>query len=245
MLKPDVGERGDGVAIVGSAEAARRHLERARGDVLAQEYVPGREFGVFYYRLPEDSVGRIFTITDKRLPTVTGDGHATLETLILEDDRAVCIVPFLFSAHAARLGAVPARGEVVPLVELGTHCRGAAFFDGTALKTAALEAAVDSISKGFEGFRFGRYDVRAESVEAFQAGRFRVIELNGVTSEATSIYDPGHGLFEAYRTLRAQWRLAFEIGARSRAAGIRPAGLGELIALARRHRAAKRAHAAG
>jgi pimeloyl-ACP methyl ester carboxylesterase len=243
VLKPDIGERGDGVAVVGSAEAARRYLQRAGGDVLAQEYVPGREFGVFYYRLPGEPAGKIFAITDKRLPTVTGDGHATLETLILEDDRAVCIVPYLFSAHAARLGEVPAKGEVVPLAELGTHCRGAAFFDGTALKTPALEAAVDSISRGFDGFRFGRYDVRAESVEAFQAGRFRVIELNGVTSEATSIYDPAHGVLEAYRTLLAQWRLAFEIGAGSRADGKRPAGLGELIGLARRHRAAKRAHA--
>ena len=245
VLKPDVGERGDGVAIVGSDEALRHYLERARGDVLAQEYVPGREFGIFYYRLPGERSGRIFAITDKRLPTVTGDGRATLETLILEDDRAVCIVPFLFAKHAARLGEVPARGEVVSLVQLGTHCRGAAFFDGMALRTTALEAAVDRISKGFEGFRFGRYDVRAESVEALQAGRFRVIELNGVTSEATSIYDPGTGLLGAYRTLRDQWRLVFEIGARSKAAGVRPAGLGELIALVRSHRAAKRDHASG
>jgi pimeloyl-ACP methyl ester carboxylesterase len=245
VLKPDVGERGDGVAIVGSDEAVRRYLQRARGDVLAQEYLPGREFGIFYYRLPGEPAGRIFAITDKRLPTVMGDGRATLETLILEDDRAVCIVPFLFAKHAARLGEVPATGEVVPLVELGTHCRGAMFFDGTALRTAALEAAVDRISKGFEGFHFGRYDVRAESVEALQAGRFRVIELNGVTSEATSIYDPAHGLLEAYRTLRAQWRLVFEIGGRSRAAGARPARLGELVTLALSHRAAKREHASG
>ena len=39
-----------------------------------------------------------------------------------------------------------------------------------------------------------------------------VIELNGVTSEATSIYDPKHSLFYAYRTLFRQWRIATEIG---------------------------------
>jgi hypothetical protein len=42
---------------------------------------------------------------------------------------------------------------------------------------------------------------------------FTVLELNNVTSEATHIYDPGIGLFEAYRVLFEQWRLAFEIGA--------------------------------
>ena len=245
VLKPDVGERGDGVAIVHSAPEVLHYLERAGGDVLAQEYVAGREFGIFYYRLPGAAAGRIFSITDKWMPSVTGDGHATVETLILEDDRAVCIVPFLFAKHAARLGRVPAKGEVVPLVDLGTHCRGAAFFDGTGHRTAALEAAVDRISRGFDGFRIGRYDVRAESTEALEAGCFRVIELNGVTSEATSIYDPGHGLLEAYRTLRAQWRLLFEIGAASRAAGTRPSGVRELVTLLRRHRAARRAHATG
>lgn len=66
------------------------------------------------------------------------------------------------------------------------------------------------------------------------------MELNGVASEATSIYDPANGLLKAYRTLREQWRICFEIGARNRAAGRRPATLGELRTLLLRHRAAMR-----
>jgi membrane protein DedA with SNARE-associated domain len=246
VLKPDIGERGDGVAVVHSSEEVTSYLEQARGDVLAQEYVPGREFGVFYYRLPGEGRGRIFSITDKRMPSVTGDGRSNLETLILRGDRTVSIARFLLERHATRLWEVPADGEVVSLVELGTHCRGAAFFDGTALQTPALVEAVDEISRSYrdEGFWFGRYDVRTDSEETLQAGRFRVIELNGATSEATSIYDPKHGLFDAYRTLREQWRILFEIGDRNRAAGARPATLGELFDLLRRHRAAKRGHVA-
>jgi len=86
--------------------------------------------------------------------------------------------------------------------------------------------------------------VRAPSLAALTAGEFRVIELNGVGSEATSIYDPSHSLREAYATLCAQWRLAFEIGAENRASGARPARVRELLALFRRHRAARRRHAA-
>ena len=52
-----------------------------------------------------------------------------------------------------------------------------------------------------------------------RAGRFKVIELNGVSSEATNIYDPRGTLWAAYRTLFRQWRLAFRIGAANRALG--------------------------
>ena len=114
---------------------------------------------------------------------------------------------------------------------------------GKGSDAAALEAAVDRISRGYEGFYFGRYDVRTDSEEALKDGRFRVIELNGVTSEATSIYDPRHRLVDAYSTLMRQWRIAFEIGERNRAAGVRPATLRQLSGLLRRHRTAKGAHA--
>jgi pimeloyl-ACP methyl ester carboxylesterase/membrane protein DedA with SNARE-associated domain len=243
VLKPDIGERGAGVAIVANADEVLRYFERAGGNVVAQEFVTGHEFGVFYYRYPSETSGRIFSITDKRLPSVTGDGRATLETLILRDDRAVCIARFLLAKHAGRLWSIPKAGARVPLVEVGTHCRGAAFFDGTGLATPALEEVVDRISRGFKGFYFGRYDVRADSVEAFQAGRFRIIELNGATSEATSIYDPANRLLSAYRTLFEQWRILFQIGAENRDRGAPVATLGELLELLRRHRGAKRLHA--
>jgi hypothetical protein len=243
VLKPDIGERGDGVAIVRSLAELRGYFDRAGGDVLAQEYVPGLEFGVFYYRLPDEPRGRIFSLTEKRLLSVTGDGHSTLEQLILKDPRALGRARFFLERHAPRLWEVPPAGAVIPVGELGTHCRGAAFYDGESLKTPALEARVDAISKAFDGFWFGRYDVRADSADAFRAGSFRIIELNGATSEATSIYDPKHTLREAYATLREQWRLGFEIGALNRAAGVRPATLAELSTLFRRHRAARRVHA--
>src|SRR6185295_17970176 len=139
--------------------------------------------------------------------------------------------------HSAHLLDVPRDGEVIPLVELGTHCRGAAFFDGEWLRTPELERAIDALSREYEGFWFGRYDIRAGSFDDLKAGRnFTVIELNGATSEATSIYDPKNGLFEAYRILRRQWAILFEIGDRNRRAGVRPATLGEMAGLVRRHR---------
>ena len=56
----------------------------------------------------------------------------------------------------------------------------------------------------------------------------------GVTAEATHIYDPQHSLGHAYRTLCAQWRLAFAIGAAQQARGATVTGVWELVQLVRK-----------
>jgi hypothetical protein len=231
VIKPDAGQRGEGVSIVRDRASLRRLLLDISADVILQEYVPGHELGVFYYRYPGEERGAIFSITDKRLPEVVGDGRRTLEQLILDDPRAVCMARTYLAARSDRLADVPATGEAVRLVELGTHCRGAIFLSGDRIATPELERAIDDASRGYEGFYFGRYDIRGPSLDEMKNGAgFKIIELNGVTSESTDIYDPKSSLVEAYRKLFRQWRLAFEIGALNRAAGVGTTGV---LALAR------------
>jgi hypothetical protein len=236
VLKPDAGERGTGVVIARTQEEVETVLRAESGVLVAQAYVPGVEFGVFYIRRPGADRGEIFAITDKQMVHVRGDGRRTLEALILADDRAVGMARFFLAKFADRLGEIPAAGQTVALSELGTHCRGALFLDGSHLVTPALSAAVDAVSRTYDGFHFGRYDLRSDSVDAFQAGQFKVIELNGVTSEATSMYDPRHSVWFGWMTLCRQWRLAFEIGAANRRAGARLWRVGEIFQLLRQHR---------
>jgi membrane protein DedA with SNARE-associated domain len=220
VLKPDAGQRGSGVAVIRSEAQLREYLARANYDILIQEYAAGQEFGVFYFRHPSEADGHIFSITEKRLPVLIGDGKQSLEHLILGDKRAVCMADFYFRKNAEQLDRVPVAGEAVQLVELGTHCRGAIFLDGRRAITPELTESIDRISKSFKGFYFGRYDLRTASIEDLMAGRnFKVIELNGVSSEATHIYDPKLSLIEAYRVLFRQWRIAFEIGNENRTLG--------------------------
>ncbi|MBS1795796.1 MAG: VTT domain-containing protein [Acidobacteria bacterium] len=233
VVKPDVGERGTGVVIAKDPAKLEKAVADAKGDLILQEFAPGVETSVFYCRYPDDERGRIFSITEKRFPTVAGDGRRTLEELILADPRAVCLAAKYLERSADRLETVPGAGEIVPIVDIGTHSRGAIFRDGGWMKTPALEETIDRICRGFEGFYFGRFDIRAGSFEEFAAGEnFRIVELNGVTSESTNIYDPRYSLFAAYRILFSQWRIAFEIGAANRRRGVRPASLAELIGLA-------------
>ncbi|MEM7050607.1 MAG: alpha/beta fold hydrolase [Acidobacteriota bacterium] len=230
VLKPDAGQRGTGVAVIRDHPSAAAYLEAAHGDLIVQQYVPGVEIGLFYVRRPDESEGNIFAITEKQLPEVRGDGESTLEELVFADDRAVAMAELYLAGKDIERFEVPAAGEALSLAELGTHCRGAIFLDGGHLASPALRATIDRISQTFEGFYLGRYDLRAASFEAFTAGGpFQVIELNGVTSEATNIYDPRYSVFQAWKILRRQWRLAFEIGAANRRRGIAPASVGELL----------------
>jgi membrane protein DedA with SNARE-associated domain len=243
VLKPDAGQRGSGVAIVRSDAQLRSYLEQARFDALLQEYAPGAEFGVFYVRMPGEERGRIFSLTEKKLPFVTGDGTSTIERLVLLDPRAIAIADRYLELLGPRREEIPAEGEQVRLVELGTHCRGAIFLDGAHYATAELERRIDQISAGFEGFFFGRYDLCVQDPQAFAEGDgFKIVELNGVTAEATHIYDPRHSLMDAWRTLFRQWRLAFEIGQSNRDAGHAPTTLLEIVGLLRAYRETSRTH---
>jgi hypothetical protein len=97
-----------------------------------------------------------------------------------------------------------------------------------------MEAAFDRVAQQFNGFHFGRFDVRTSSIEAFRRGEtFTILELNGVTSEATHIYDPDNSLVAAYRALFEQWRLAFEIGAVNVRRGAVPTTLWSLLTMVR------------
>jgi membrane protein DedA with SNARE-associated domain len=242
VLKPDVGERGFGIRFAhtwGELEQAARAIT---SDTLLQEYAGGIEFGIFWARRPGESQGRILSLTEKRLIAVTGDGERTLEELILDDPRAVCLAPRFLTRFSARLDEVPWSGETVRLVDVGTHSQGALFLDGARHRTPALEAAIDRLAQSLPGFHFGRFDVRVPSLADLRAGRaIKVLELNGLTAEATHVYDPAKGLFAAYRVFFAQWSLAFEIAAANRARGAAPSRLAEVHGLLAARRTARRA----
>jgi hypothetical protein len=224
ILKPDVGQRGTGVRVIRHEKEAETYLGGHEAAVLAQAYHPGPfEAGIFYYRYPGDAAGRIFSITDKFFPSVVGDGRSTLSDLIWAHPRYRMQAARFLARHERQLVRVPAAGEVVPLALVGNHVQGTMFRDGAHLVTPALERRVDAIARGFEGFYVGRFDVRYADVEAFKAGNeLAIVELNGVTSESTNIYDPSKSLFWAYHTLFRQWSIIFRIAALNRARGVAP-----------------------
>jgi hypothetical protein len=226
VIKPDVGQRGDGFRVIRSETDVEPYVERFRRAVLVQEYVPGpAEAGIFYYRLPGETRGHIFGVTRKIFPVVTGDGAHTLEELIRSDARASIIASVYLKRLGGQRDRVPTAGEVVRLVEAGNHCQGAIFLEGGDLLTPKLEDSIEDISNSVEGFFIGRYDLRYDSDENLREGRgFKIIELNGASSEATNVYDPRNSVWSAYATLFRQWEIVFEIADRNRKRGLNPPG---------------------
>ncbi|MBL9128664.1 MAG: hypothetical protein JNL97_13500, partial [Verrucomicrobiales bacterium] len=223
ILKPDLGQRGLGVRRIGGLAEGEAYLRRTSADVVVQRYDPGPfEAGVFYYRFPGEERGRLFAITEKIFPSVVGDGVRTLEELVRADARARWIADRYLRRLGPRVSEVPPPGRSVPLVATGNHAQGCIFRDGWRWWTPELEQRFDAISRRLPGFFVGRYDVRFGDEEEFRSGRgFRIVELNGASAEATSIYDERHSIRTAYATLFRQWDLVFAIGAANRARGIR------------------------
>ncbi|MCG3130982.1 MAG: hypothetical protein FLDDKLPJ_01757 [Phycisphaerae bacterium] len=241
ILKPDAGQRGAGVRLIRNADAAARYLDAHPRAVLAQVYHCGPfEAGIFYVRMPDEPRGRIFSITDKVFPVLTGDGASSVETLIRRHPRFRMQARTFLERLNGQTDRVLPLGETLRLALAGNHCQGTMFRDGAHLRTSGLEETIDRIARQVEGFCFGRFDVRYADVDEFKAGRgFSIVELNGATSESTNLYDPSWSLLRAYRTLMRQWALLFEIGDRNRRLGHAASSLREVLADARTYYAAR------
>ena len=235
VVKPDIGCNGTGVRLAaGAAELPRAMAGYPAGALLVlQELVPWEgEAGLFYVRRPGEARGRLTSLTLKKAPYVTGDGRSTVEQLVLADPRAGRVPDLYLPRLAGRLDEVPKQGERVRLVFSGNHCKGSIFRDGRDEITPALEAAIDAFAQDVKDFHFGRIDIRYESIAALRRGEgFRVIEVNGVGSEATHIWDPECSLREAYAAQFRHYAEAFRIGAAMRAKGHRPTRPLELLRL--------------
>lgn len=237
IVKPDVGQRGTGVRLVRSTSELADYLNRTSGAILMQPFHEGPyEAGIFYYRQPGESRGRILSITDKQFPVVVGDGRSTLRQLIESHPRYQLQASLFMARHATTADIVLPRGERKQLALAGNHAQGTTFRDGSHLWTLALEHRIDNIARHRPGFFIGRFDVRYRDVDAFKAGRdLAVVELNGATAEPTDIYDPDNSLLRAYQQLFRQWALVFQIGAANRARGAGSSSMRRLLRLLRRH----------
>jgi hypothetical protein len=227
VLKPDVGQRGNGVRLVRSMRDALEYLQQVDAPVILQRYAMGeQEAGIFYFRFPSEPRGRIFSITEKAFPFVIGDGMRTIEELIRADSRAALIAHTYLERFSDRKDEILATGERLKLVETGNHAQGCIFRDGGHFWSEALERKIDDIARAFPGFYIGRFDIRYDDVAELRSGRgFKIVELNGASSEATNIYDSRTSLRSAYRVLFRQWKLVFAIGAANRARGHCPSSL--------------------
>ncbi|MGV4439329.1 hypothetical protein ACQ1PL_07505 [Ornithobacterium rhinotracheale] len=202
IAKPDVGERGKGVIRLNNQSELNDFLAQLNENqkFILQEYIDlPKEFGVFYCKYPKDEHGQILGITGKEFLTFHGNGKQTLREFIQQNERAFFRKKYLENKFSAILDKVLPKGKTILLEPIGNHNRGTRFFDASHLATQELLTQIEKVIRQIPQYSYGRLDVKAESDEALSQGNFKVIEVNGVNSEPTHIYDKNYSLLKAYR----------------------------------------------
>lgn len=221
IFKPDMGERGWMVKRINTEDDVQQYLTQIKIHFIAQELLTlPLEFGVSYWRLPGTTSGTVNSITGKEFLSVTGDGQHTLADLIRANSRAWLQWKKLRQQLGNRLHSIPAAGDHIELVSIGNHCLGTRFINANHLITPQLTDSFDCLSKQINGFYFGRFDLRCASVEDLQAGRIKIMELNGCGAEPAHIYHPGASLWAAWRTLFRHWHTLYCVSVANHQLGV-------------------------
>jgi len=228
VAKPDRGHQGYGVHPIYCVADLLNYIEAfPRGEtmVLQKLVAMQHEAGVFYVRLPGERSGHIFSMSLSAPAQVVGDGISNLRNLILSAPLVARCRALQLEEQQHRLDWIPRARETVVLTFARSLRLGATLTDGRQLVTPTMVARFDEIADGIEGFYFGRFDVRFERLDEFQRGEnFQILELNGIGAEANHIWDGKTTLRNAYKTLFAQYKLAYQIGYLNRERGCQPDG---------------------
>lgn len=233
VVKPDLGCRGLAVRVLRSEKDLINYLNAyPHGQrYLLQQLAPWQaEAGVFYVRKPDESSGKLVSITLKYVPSIIGDGVSTFTQLLDAHPRTRKMRKAYLSKNGVNAQAVPAKGEELALTFSGSHCRGSIFRNGNEFICKELTSAIDKVMRDFPEFYYGRLDIKFKDMEALQRGEdFCVIEINGASSEATHIWDSRTRLRDVFVTLFWQYRSLFEIGHELRLRGRRAPTAMQLI----------------
>lgn len=237
IAKPNVGERGTSVAKIHSETELRDYHEATTAEYLIQEFITySIELGVLFSRIPKEKLGKVSSVTLKEFLTVTGNGKSTIEQLVLQNTRA----RFQLEVLQKRLGN--GMQEILPLGEnrllepIGNHCRGTKFVNANHLINSQLHEVFTKVSESFDGFFYGRFDMKVSSIEDLYEGKnIRVMELNGVSSDPGHIYDPRYYLWQAYRDLMWHWKRAADISIINQKNGVKPLPFSEIWAIVKGH----------
>lgn len=215
VVKPDSGLRGDDVQVLKSLDSPHKWSDDKSW--VAQEFCSfENEWGVFYIRDPYKDSGQIFSITQKVLPEVVGDGVSTLYQLVTTD-RALRprLKSLIGEGSSWDPEFVPRRGQKLRLSHRGSHSKGCLFLDGRKLMSPQIERQLVEAFDRIPKFYVGRVDIKFDSLGELAKGEFKVVEINGSGAESTNFYDPQYSLWQRYKIVATQWRTIFEIGKKS------------------------------
>jgi len=219
IIKPDIGFRGLLVKKINSEEELSAYIKKYNSiNLIVQELIDyNNECGLFYHKIPGENKGSITSITLKKYLTVVGDGKSTLLELIKNDKRAKVYIELISELNKDKLATVPSESEEIILNIIGNHSKGTQFINGNHLISEELTEILDDLSSNIEGWHYGRVDIKYNSFNELLKGQnFKIIEINGIISEPTHIYDPLKGnYFSALKAIKDHWKLIYIISVKN------------------------------
>ena len=213
ILKPDIGAVGKGIMKLHDEAETLSAVDVIRSPYIIQAFTPFNcEVGVFFIR--QKGLNRITGVNKKHFPTIVGNGHDTIATLAKSHYRFTDNWQiFLKYIDTDR---IPDKDESVQLSFIGSHTMGCKFTDDMNLITPDLERSVFTVCDTQPGFNFGRLDLKADSEEALLGGEFVVMEVNGVASLPTHMFDPNNTIWRAYKIFLEHGRALVDIAVEHR-----------------------------
>ncbi len=214
IAKPDIGFRGYLVKKIDTKNDLETYLHKNKVNIIIQEFIDyENECGLFYYRFPDEDKGKITSITLKKFLVVIGDGTSSLAELIMADKRAYLYYDLLQNIHKEKMLSIPKKDKAIKLTVIGNHSKGTQFINGNHLINNDLELMMDTLSKQIKQWYYGRLDIKYNTFEELTAGNnFKILEINGIISEPTHIYDPTNSsYFNAIKSIKNHWKIIYII----------------------------------
>jgi hypothetical protein len=213
IIKPDIGLQGLRVEKIHSNKELTAYLKNANHDFLIQEFAEfPLEIGLFYYRMPNETKGKITGIVYKDFLIVKGNGINTIQELIIKNPRFALQLDTLKEKFGKQFNEILPKGEELNLVPFGNHVRGSKFTDVSHWINDKLTETFNDICLQIPDFYFGRLDIMFKSREDLEKGEnFSIIELNGAGSEPTHMYDPKHSIFFAWKEIIKHYNILYKI----------------------------------
>tara|TARA_R110001632_G_scaffold43376_6_gene110077 strand:- start:79157 stop:80203 length:1047 start_codon:yes stop_codon:yes gene_type:complete len=215
IIKPDIGFRGLLVKKIETELELKCYLEKYPVAFIIQEFLNhANECGIFYYRHPNEKLGKVTSLTLKEFLIITGDGKSSLKELVLKNKRASLYYGMLEGDVSIEWDTIIEKGTSRKLSSIGNHSKGTRFINGNHLINKTLEETLNSLNHQVKGWYYGRLDVKYNSLEELYQGDFKVLEINGILAEPTHIYDANNMTYlKALKTIRVHWKQLYEIAA--------------------------------
>ena len=197
-----------------------KQLEKKPTDFIIQEFINyPLEFGVLYYKFPKTGEEGITSITLKEIPNIKGNGVDTIKQLI---EKKYGNTNFE-NAKKISTSTILNNNEILLLEYIAHRNRQCVFKNYNHIYCPELLRTFSTISKQIEGFYFGRYDIKANSVEDLINGEnIKILEVNGVGSQPIHIFDPEYSFFKTYYDLSQHWKLIYKISQQNQERGYYP-----------------------